>query len=73
MAGYSQAAANSETALNNSTDGGFVEEYEVSETSKRVRRGTPTEQVRAALMLEGIAARRSGGLHHVVKFRKPRA
>lgn len=70
MADYSTASANATTALNSSTDGGFVEEYEVSHGKRRVRRGKPTEQVQAALLLEGIAARRSAGAMFRVAKRK---
>lgn len=68
MADYSTASNNAAASLNASTDGGFVEEYEVSPGRRRVKRGKPMEQVQAALMLEGIAARRSaGGLFRVAK------
>lgn len=61
MADYSTASTNATTSLNESTDGGFVEEYEVAPGRRRVKRGKPMEQVQAALLLEGIAARRSAG------------
>jgi len=68
MADYSTASANAASSLNESTDGGLVEEYEVAPGRRRVKRGKPLEQVQAALLLEGIAARRSaGGLFRVAK------
>lgn len=61
MADYSTASANATTALNNATDGGFVQEYEIGPRTRRVVRGNPLDQVKGALLLEGIAARRSAG------------
>lgn len=72
MADYSTASQNAQDALDNSTEGGLVEEYEVGPNSSRVKRGSPADQVKAAAMLEGLAARRSGGLVRLTKFRQPR-
>ena len=72
MADYSTASGNAETALNSAADG-FVEEYEISQTGRRVKRGKLTEQVAAAALLEGLASRRSGGgISRVGKFRDAR-
>lgn len=68
MSDYSTAAASALTSLNSATDGGMVEEYEVSNTSRRVKRGKAVDQLKAALMLEGLAARRAaGGLFTLAK------
>lgn len=59
MADYSTASSNATDALDNAADG-MVEEYEIRTTGRRVKRGKLLEQVQAAAMLEGLAARRSG-------------
>lgn len=73
MADYSTASNSANSALNTSTDGGFVEEYEVAENRRRVKRGSLQGQIDAAAKLEGLAARRSGGLFRLAKLRRPRA
>lgn len=65
----SAAAASALDALDASTEGGFVEEYEITRNGKRVRRGSPESQVKAALLLNAIAARQSGGLCKLAKLR----
>ena len=67
MADYSTAASNATTALNNSTDGGFVEEYEVKDDGRRVRRGSLLDQVKAAAMLNALSNRK---LHQLPKLRE---
>ena len=57
MADYSTAASNASDALNASE---IIEEYEISPRGRRVKRGKPADQVQAALILEGLAARRGG-------------
>lgn len=70
MADYSTASANAEAALNDTTSGGMVEEYQIG--NRRVKRGKAADQVAAALLLEGIAARRGSGVFRVVKPKAPR-
>lgn len=70
MSDYSTAAASALSSLNSSTDGGMVEEYEVGPGRRRVKRGKAKDQIEAALLLEGIAARRSGGLFNLAKRRE---
>jgi hypothetical protein len=70
MGDYSTSAAAALAALNNSTDGGFVEEYRIG--PEHVKRGKLVDQIKAAAMLEGLAARRSRGLHNVAKFTEAR-
>lgn len=65
----STAAEYALTALENSTDGGFVEEYEITRHGKRVKRGSAKSQVEAALILNALSARQSGGLCKLAKFR----
>ncbi len=72
MADYSTSSANAVTALNNALSGGMVEEYEVGPARERVKRGSVVSQVKAAAMLEGLAARRSQGLCSLAKFTEPR-
>lgn len=72
MADYSTASENAADSLNNATDAGFVEEYEKSPNKLRVRRGTLIDQVKSALMLEGLSLRRSTGLFRGAKFKEPR-
>lgn len=72
MADYSTASANANSALNNVTDGGFVEEYENGPNSVRVKRGRLLDQVEAAARLDALAARRSSGTFRLAKFRGPR-
>lgn len=72
MADYSQANTNAQDALANAADG-FVEEYEITNRGRRVKRGRVADQVQAALLLEGIAARRSaGGIFRLAKRKNPR-
>lgn len=71
MADYSDASEAAQDALANAAEG-FVEEYEITNRGRRVKRGRVADQVQAALLLEGIAARRSGGLFRLAKRRNPR-
>lgn len=70
MADYT-AAANA--ALTDLLTGIPVEEYEVTKLGRRVRRGKPEEQVRAAILLDALAARSANGIFRLAKFRNPRA
>lgn len=71
MADYSTANSNAQSALNNAADG-FVEEYEITNRGRRVKRGKVADQVQAALLLEGIATRRSSGsLFKLAKRKNP--
>ena len=72
MSDLATAATNIVGALVESTGGGFVEEYEVRRGGRRVKRGSPVEQVDAALKLQAIAARQSSGLFGKVKLRNDR-
>ena len=60
MADYSEAASNAEAALTDATDG-MIEEYEIRSNGRRVKKGRAVDQLQAAAMLEGLAARRGGG------------
>ena len=71
MADYSTSSSNANDALNNATDAGMVEEYQVG--NRRVKRGKLIDQVKSAALLEGLAARRSnGGAFRVAKFTEPK-
>jgi hypothetical protein len=59
MADYSTASSNAGDALDSAAEG-FVEEYEIRSNGRRVKRGRLIEQIQAAALLEGLAARRSG-------------
>ena len=59
MADYSTASSNAGDALETAADG-LIEEYEIRTNGRRVKRGRVIDQVQAAAMLEGLAARRSG-------------
>ena len=67
MADYSTAADAAAEALSE----GPVEEYEIRNNGRRVRRGDPLRQVQAAAMLEGLAARRANGIFRVAKLAEP--
>jgi len=67
MTDYTSAKTNLETAIGN----GLVEEYEVSKDKRRVRRGSVASQIDALARLEGLAARRSGGMFRVAKMQEP--
>lgn len=72
MADYSTASSNAQDALSNAAEG-FVEEYEITNRGRRVKRGKVADQVQAALLLEGIAARRSAGsVFRLAKRKNPR-
>lgn len=73
MADYSTASSNANSAINSSSEG-FVEEYEISQTGRKVKRGRLKDQIGAALLLEGIAARRSsGGAFRLAKLQEPKS
>lgn len=72
MADYQTAANSAETSLNSATDGGMVEEYEIGPNRRRVKRGRSKDQIEAAVRLEGLAARRGGGLFRVAKLKDAR-
>lgn len=72
MADYATAAAAAAASLDTTVAEG-VEEYEIRPNSRRVRMGKATDQLAAAFMLEGMAARRSaGGLFRVAKIKDAR-
>lgn len=70
MADFGTAATQ---ALNKLEEGAPVEEYEVTNRGRRVKHGRPLEQVNAAIRLQALAARCTGGLFTVAKFRNPRS
>lgn len=73
MADLTTAASNAITSLNSSTDGGFVEEYEIRPGGgRRVKRGNPLDQLKAAVMLQGLSWRSANGLSKLGKFRSDR-
>lgn len=59
MADYSDASSNASDALTSASDG-LIEEYEIRSNGRRVRRGKAVDQLKAAVLLEGLAARRGG-------------
>jgi hypothetical protein len=71
MADYSNAASNAEDALTDAADG-LVEEYEIRTNGRRVKRGRVPDQVKSAALLEGLAARRAGGIFSVARMKNPR-
>lgn len=71
MTDYSDAAANAADAIANSADG-LIEEYEIRANGRRVKRGKAKDQLDAALLLEGLAARRSRGIFTLGKPKNPR-
>lgn len=72
MADYSDAASNANDALTTSSDG-LIEEYEIRANGRRVKRGRPEDQIKAAALLEGLAARRGGrAICNVAKFKDAR-
>ena len=73
MSDLSQAAQAAVNSLAASTAGGFVEEYQVGNGQRRVRRGMLADQVNAAIKLDAIAARRSSGLFGLARFREDRS
>ena len=74
MADYSTASANANAALNTATDGGLIEEYEITETTQRVKLGKVKDQLEGAALAEGLAQRRADGSpFRVVTFRNARS
>lgn len=67
MADYASIVDGASDALTNAAEGGFVEEYQ--HRNLRVRRGRVVEQVQALATLDGLAARRSGGLFRLASVR----
>lgn len=70
MADYSTASENAQDALEDAAEG-LIEEYEIRTNGRRVKRGRVQDQVQAAAMLEGLAARRSRGIFTLGKFKNP--
>jgi hypothetical protein len=70
MADLSTAAQSAIDALAASTSGGFVEEYEIGLGKQRIKRGSPVDQVDAALKLEALSHRRTNGLFRLARFRE---
>ncbi|WP_417850168.1 hypothetical protein [Thalassoglobus sp.] len=66
-----QTAANAAIDHLAENAGGIVEEY-TTEDGRSVRRGKASEQIDAALKLEGIANRRRNGLFRVAKMQEPK-
>lgn len=71
MADYSTASTNAQDALTDAADG-LVEEYEIRPNYRRVKRGRIPDQVQAAVLLEGLAARRVSGIFRLAKPKDPR-
>ena len=71
MATYSTLESNAQTSLQNATDGGLAEEYQIGR--RRVRRGKTKDQVETLALLEGLANRRGGSMFRLSKLRVPRA
>lgn len=67
MTDYSTA----QTALNTAINEDLVEEYEIRKDGRRVKRGSVKSQIEASVMLEGLVARRSGGMFRVAKMQEP--
>lgn len=67
MADYSDAADALSTSLNSEP----VEEYEISDRGRRVKRGSLADQVKTLATLRGLAARASGGLFRLAKHTEP--
>lgn len=57
MANYT----NAQSALNSAISSDLVEEYEVGNGKRRVKRGSVKSQLAAAAMLDGLVARRAAG------------
>jgi len=70
MSDYSTASQSAQEQLESSSDG-MIEEYEIRSNGRRVKRGRLQDQVQAAALLEGLAARRSGKLFHLARFGTP--
>jgi hypothetical protein len=71
MTDYSDAASNALDALTDASEG-MVEEYEIRSNGRRVKRGRVKDQVEAAVLLQALAARQSGGLFRLAKPKAPR-
>lgn len=68
MANYT----NAQNALNSAISSDLVEEYEVGNGKRRVKRGSVTSQINAAARLEGLVARRSAGTpFNLAKLQEP--
>lgn len=70
MSDYSTASQSAQEQLESSSDG-MIEEYEIRSNGRRVKRGRLQDQVQAAALLEGLAARRHGKLFHLARFGTP--
>lgn len=72
MTDYSDAAESAADALDNASEG-LIEEYEIKANGRRVKRGRAIDQIKAAVLLQGLAHRQSSGaICNVGKFAKPR-
>ena len=71
MTDYSDAAGSAADALDNASEG-LIEEYEIRSNGRRVKRGKAIDQIKAAVMLQGLSHRQSvGAICNVAKFTKP--
>lgn len=72
MADYSDAAENALEALADNIDG-MVEEYEIRNNGRRVRKGRLKDQFDVLMKLQAMVARQSGGgIFRLAKPRNPR-
>lgn len=62
---------NAKNALENDIGEGLVEEYQISNTGRRVKRGALSEQVKALAMLGGLIDRSTNGVLRVGKLQEP--
>tara|TARA_R110000803_G_scaffold34016_1_gene74440 strand:+ start:1447 stop:1656 length:210 start_codon:yes stop_codon:yes gene_type:complete len=67
MADYTAASSGIESAIGND----LVEEYEIGNGKRRVKRGSIKDQIDASARLEGLVARRAGGMLNLAKMQEP--
>lgn len=68
MADINTILTNVSDAINEAAQGGLVEEYEITDRGKRVRRGDPVKQLQLVLQAAAIGQNR----FRLAKFREPR-
>lgn len=71
MADYSTIASGIAASIASASEDGIVEELQHG--SKRVRFGRVVEQAQTLAMLNGLAARASGGVCRLAKFQEPQS
>jgi len=62
---------NAQTALDAAISNDLIEEYEISNDKRRVKRGSVKSQIETMARLNGLVSRQSGGMFRLGKLQEP--